>query len=71
MSDIVERLREFDLYHADGADCDAAKKICTAAADEIERLKRDLRAARAALVMIRGVVAGVLEDEQMKGGEFA
>jgi hypothetical protein len=66
MSDIVERLREFDLYHADGADCDAAKKICTAAADEIERLKRDLRAANAALVMIRGVLEQVRSHGEQK-----
>jgi hypothetical protein len=42
-----------------------------AMARSLASFARSLTAAQAALVMIRGVVAGVLEDEQMKGGEFA
>jgi hypothetical protein len=49
----------------------SAARILMDASDTIDRMDRELRAARAALVMIRGTVAGVLEDEQMVGGEFA
>lgn len=53
------------------SDLDFAKYVLRAKDKKIWRLKSELRAARSALVMIRGVVAGALEDERPVGGEFA